>query len=150
MRPGNGTAVIAAYEALAGALRAALEPAGVQVLDGPRVAEELADDVLLVGYSGDYGLTMSHMRAGLGNRIDETATLYCLFSTVSGDTDLPARRARAQEVLDVVAAICALERPLAGLVDRLGFGESIDFQQAQTEDGAVCELSFSLVGRILR
>lgn len=150
MEPTSGTRVIAAYEALSGALRAVLEPAGVQVLDGPRVAEDLQPDVLLVGYSAEAALSATHERAGLGGRINETLELRCLFSTASGDTDLPARRARVQEVLDLIAAVCATQRPLAGAVDRLGFGASLDLQQEQTRDGAVAELSFSLLGRIIR
>lgn len=150
MEPTNGTRLIAAYEALSGALRAVLEPQRVQVLDGPRVAEDLQEDVLLVGYSPDAAVSATHQRAGLGARITETFELRCLFSTVSGDTDLRARRQRVQDVLDLIAAMCALDRPLGGAVDRLGFGESLDLQQEQTSDGAVAELSFSLVGRILR
>lgn len=150
MEPTNGTRVIAAYEALSGALRAVLEPAGVQVLDGPRVAEDLEPDVLLVGYSAEAAATASHERAGMGSRITETVEIRCLFSTASGDTDLNLRRARVQEVLDLIAAVCALDRPLGGAVDRLGFGGNLDLQQEQTRDGSVAELSFSLVGRILR
>lgn len=150
MRPTAGTRLIDAYEALTGALVAALSQIDVQVLDGPRVAQELEPDVLLVGYSQDAGMTLSHQRAGLGSRIDETFTVRCFFSTVSGDTELTARRARVRQMLDVVAALCALERPLGGVIDRLAFGEQLDLEQEQTEDGAVCELEFSLTGHILR
>jgi hypothetical protein len=150
VEPTSGTRVIQAYEALSGALRSVLEPAGVQVLDGPRVAEDLQPDVLLVGYSPEAALTATHERAGLGARITESIELRCLFSTASGDTELSQRRARVQEVMDLISAMCALQRPLAGAVDRLGFGESLDLQQEQTRDGAVAELSFSLTGRILR
>ncbi|MFB9378595.1 hypothetical protein ACFFKU_06870 [Kineococcus gynurae] len=150
MRPQSGTRLITAYTAVLDLLTAQLVTVGFEVIDGPRAAQNLPNDVLLLATGGDIGMTMTQARAGLGARRDESFTLRAVLSTWSGDTDLGVRRERIEAALNVLDQLTTDRTLFTGVLDDLRLGEDFGMEQQQTTDGAVIEVVLTLVGRILR
>ena len=89
------TTVPAVIDALIAAATAAM-PEGAQVVDGPRAAQELASDVLIVGQFSEGGTVRSSQTraAGLGTRPAESFAVQCILSSWSGDPGMKPRRDR--------------------------------------------------------
>lgn len=120
------------------------------VLDGPRTAEDLPEDVVVIGQpnTGGESVTNDVERAeGLGHRYVETFEVYCVASSVGGDTDMKARRDRCLELVQLLEQGLKQDRGLGGVCDLVGLGPSMNWAQAQTPDGSVCEVAFSVVGQ---
>lgn len=126
-------------------------PAG-SVLDGPRSIQDLPNDVLLIGFSApglpavDSDLSRSE---GLGHRYEETFEVRCLISSAAGGTNIKARRDACFAILQKVEATLKESAGLGGVADAVTLGPSQAWGEEQTQDGAVCEVSFSIVGRAL-
>ena len=120
------------------------------VLDGPRAAQDLPPDVVVIGQPNTVGEAFNNdvtRTDGLGHRYVETFEIYCVVSSTCGDTDMKARRDRCLEMLAVVENALKEDRGIGGACDVAGLGPNMRWAQAQTKDGAVCDLAFSVVGR---
>lgn len=143
------TRVPAVIDALVGRMSEVL--AGqVDVVDGPVAAEGLSDGVLIIGWPGDEGDSVTNdvtRSPGLGHRYEETFEVHCVASLVSGDTGMKATRDAVKAIIDTVSAALKADRALGGVCDLAGLGPSMRWAEAQTADGSVCEVLFSVVGR---
>lgn len=141
------TRVPAVVDALIAAFTEALPNA--QVVDGPRTAQELADDVVIVGQFSDAGSVRSTQvrQQGLGSRPQETFTVQCVLSSWSGTPGMRARRVRAGEMLAAVDTALRADMTLGGVADNVTLGENIEWLQDQTNSGPVCEVAFEVTGR---
>lgn len=120
------------------------------VLDGPRAAEDLPDNVVVIGQPSTAGESVSNdveRVQGLGHRYAETFEVYCVVSAVSGDTSMKALRDRCHAMIALIEQGLKQDTGLGGACDLAGLGPSMQWAQAQTEDGAVCEVAFSVVGK---
>lgn len=128
----------------------ASRPGDADVVDGPVAAQGLSERVLVIGWPGDDGDAVSNdiTRAeGLGHRYFETFEVHCVASVVSGNTDMKATRDEALAIVNGVEALLKEDRGLGGACDQAGLGPSMRWAQAQTPDGSVCEVLFSVVGK---
>ena len=143
------TRVPAVLDALVARMRTAL--AGqADVVDGPVAAEGLSDTVLVIGWPGDDGdsVTNDITRAqGLGHRYEETFEVHCVASKVSGNLTMKDTRDAVKAILEAVSAALKADRALGGVCDLAGLGPSMRWAEAQTPDGSVCEVLFSVVGK---
>lgn len=141
------TAVPAVVDALVTALRGQLS--GVQVPDGPLAAQDLDPDALVVGITpeGGQAVEVERTREGLTGWRERFA-IWCLISSARGDDDVKARRDRCAELLQVVDT--ALVPGLGGIGSLLiGVGPQVGWTQAQTPQGVVVEVAFSVTGTVL-
>lgn len=121
-----------------------------EVVDGPVAAENLPEVVLVVGWPGDDGDAVSNTveRAqGYGHRYVEVFEIHCVASVVSGDVDMKATRDRAKAIVDAVSVALKADRALGGVCDLVNLGPSMRWAEAQTPDGSVCEVLFSVAGK---
>lgn len=125
----------------------------VQIEDGPPVdMTTLADDVLSVGYPGPEGSSATSeltRQQGLGNRLQETIELFCVFSSRSGDLAMKDRRDRCLWAVGIVDAALKADRGLGGVVDNCTLGPTMRWGQDQHRDGATCDVMFSIAARVL-
>jgi hypothetical protein len=148
------TRVPAMVAALFAKLREGFKDDVVDDIDGPPVTlAGLGDDVLSVGFSAPGGLSIDvqvEKQQGLGApRYAEVFQVFMVFSSVSGDTDLEARRARCLWALTKVQTILEADRGLGGVVDAVGLGPAMEWGQDQHEDGCTVAVGFSIVGSAL-
>lgn len=116
--------VPAALTALAERLRVSPRIAAIQITgqapiliqDGPWLASPSDPDVICVGWTPDEGdgveTTVDH---GMGSS-QESSDVICMVSSWGGDTDLVARRARTDVLLDAMTAELDADRTLGGAV----------------------------------
>jgi hypothetical protein len=140
--------------ALVTACQASSNLTGVTVVDGPRVADESDQDRLFIGFDpeDDTAVTGDQQFAGMpGRSRDQTFEITCLAEAWTGDTDVPARRARAYQIM---AAVEQLLRPTVGdhtlgvpglLWAQLAGGENL--AQRQTSRGAYAGVTFTVTCR---
>ncbi len=141
------TRIPAVVDALVTTMKAAIGERAV--LDGPRSIEDLPNDVLLIGFSapGTPAVESEVSRAqGLGHRYDEVFEINCLISSAAGGTDIKARRDACFEILKKVEQALKASAGLGGVADSVTLGPNQNWGEAQTQDGAVCEIAFSIVG----
>ncbi len=131
--------------------RAALPAA--TVLDGPRAAQELHDEVLQVGVgNGDtdeaYGVEQEPA-GGLSGRGVEVITVHCEFSTWSGDQDgaVPTLRTRVGAVLGLLDNAFRADQQLAATCDRVNLGTRLRWYALQSEDGPGLGVEFDITAR---
>lgn len=120
------------------------------VLDGPRAAQDLPEAVVVIGQPNTAGQSFSNdveRAEGLGHRYVEVFEVHCVVSVVSGNIDMKALRDRCHALLALIEQGLKQDRGLGGACDLVGLGPSMQWAQAQTEDGAVCEVAFGVVGR---
>lgn len=141
------TRVPAVVDALVARLRADLD---CQVVDGPPAGQDIQKAVLFVGYDaiGSQSITTSVERAqGLGHRYTETFQIACLIDVGSGDEVAKTVRDRAHVLFAGVDAALKTDRALGGVCDLVSLGPDVEWHQVQTEEGAACGVSFSVVGQ---
>jgi hypothetical protein len=119
--------------------------ATVTIHDGPPTTAE-TPDWIAVGYQP--GTTESVVLAWDwaqigGQRSEETYDVLCSFATTSGDEGMTARRLRAIEILDAIAAALSTDRTLGGAV-RLARLKEGAMHQEETEDGSRIGFTFTL------
>lgn len=141
------TSVIpAAIDGLLSILASATGLSGVQVVDG-QPTTNTAKDVVCVGYT-DEGQAVSFEQApkALGNlRRDESFEITCMVSAWNGNTIAKTVRDRA---FDLFAACETAIRDGATLNGSVIFAEvrSGSVSQYQTDQGAVCDVQFTVAG----
>lgn len=156
------TRVDAVVPALISALRTAL--AGVQVLDGPRAAQELADTVLQVGignsdnaeaYSSD-----TEREPGLSGRLSEIITINCELTTWSGAQDdiqlqgggttpggVGPLRTRLTGIIGQIDGLFRADQQLAGTCDLVNLGPRARWYALQSDTGPGVGVEFAVVAR---
>jgi len=131
----------------------ALAGQNVSVYDGPPVAFDIGD-LLFVGLASadnendNFGGSADQDWSGLGNRTrEERGSISCLLATSNGNSDVPAARARAIVIADLVAAALRADPTLGGTVSGLmwvGFGGRHNLEQFQADDGAGVFYAFEI------
>lgn len=122
----------------------------LQVLDGPPAAQSLHDDVVCIGFYGPEGhsIDVRQERAqGWGARSVEVFELFCSFSSASGDLDMKPRRETCRLFLSELDQLLADHPTLDGVVDQVQVSGTLRWAQEQSQEGAACAVSFSIVGK---
>lgn len=150
MRSQATSSLPAVIDALLVTWRAALAGAGdaTEVFDGPIGANTPAGgDVVVVGVEPPTAAAEGQQEPhGLGNRLQEDFTVHCRVSSLSGDTDMKARRDRAYAILAILTAVLKTNPTLGGVCDRVFLGRELTLWQGQITDGAVAEVAFDITG----
>lgn len=146
-----------AITGLLAVLAAAPALEGVPVLDGPKVTESKAAEIIAVGFTGERmsrtgaypettgpaaeatsvleGLAVSPER--------ETAEIRCMIAVLDGSRDITAARGRAYDLLAACGQAIAANKTLGGAVMAAWVsGHTLD--QDQTQKGAVVTVLFSV------
>lgn len=132
------TVVDALYDALSGAWALS----DTQVLDGPS-DEEVAPDVLLVGYSAD-GPSAESTQVPVGLRADrESVDVYCVASSWAGGSAVRPRRARVFDIVAHVRSLLAADKTLGGAVANARI-TAMGLTQELTTKGAVATVEFTV------
>jgi len=117
----------------------------LRVTDNPLLEEGFDERrLLLVGTSAQYlpgGAQASSSFDLAGERVQ--VDIVCELTVWSGDTDAPAERAAAFEVLDTLAALLARRRDLFGSVDWARITRAT-YEPGQTEQGAAASVEFTV------
>lgn len=118
----------------------------VRVDDGPWLAKPEEADVVVIGWIPDEGTAVEYTDAiaGLASS-QETYDVTCLASSWSGDTDLVARRGRADSLVEAIRAELKTDRTLGGAVTRARLA-TLSLDQYQTSSG--CEVAIQFVVRV--
>lgn len=147
------TRVPAFLDALDTRLRATLVADDWQVYDGPPADPNLDGDVFVFGIPDESGsaVTVSSERAdGLDIRYDETLTVRCVLSHLTGDVDdMSGARTRVKSGVDIIDTALRQDRGIGGVVDLTHLGDEEDWRQAQTQDGLAVECAFTIVAKVL-
>ena len=122
---------------------------GVTVLDGPRAAQELHDDVLQVGVgNSENARAYESVQTveGYGNRPKEAATIHCELSTWSGSQDAQARplRRRIGTLLGQIDTLLRAHSTMSGACDRIYLGQHTRWYALQSEDGPGLGVEFAV------
>jgi hypothetical protein len=127
--------------------------AGVRVFDGVPVGDEAEalGEFVLVGHDGDPEstpeITVVQEWVDLAcSRRAETGVVPCAVVVQSGDTDLSARRGRAQVLVSALADSIVTDMTLGGVVDSVLL-LSGSARQLQTEQGTAVVLPFDITYR---
>ncbi len=133
-------------------LASGIDPA-LQVLDGPHVGEILAD-VIVVGLSENperpgYTTSVSRLEGFGRPRLEENWTVRCLLSVMTGDSDIPAMRARAVAIITALDTALRDAHHLEGVWDRARFGSEAQWVPIQYEQGTVVNVLFTVEGTSL-
>ncbi|SDN17820.1 hypothetical protein [Streptomyces wuyuanensis] len=146
------SAIPGAIDALLTVLRAAPDLADVQVLDGPPVGDQSAQDYVAVGYQegAEESVQMAQDFNAAGARTrDEDFDILCWIDTWTGDSDVSARRTRAFELLAVVedairaSGVSPTAPTLNGAV-LWAHLTNASLRQANTTDGVRAVIAFSV------
>lgn len=122
-------------------------PTAPLVLNGPRVKEDLGDEVLIIGWDpGASNHVVAHRAdEDMLGRQTESGQIACYVGVRSGNTDMAAVRARAVAIItDLEAAIRADQDGLDGSVDNASVGPDLGLTHFQDRDGASVGVSFSV------
>jgi hypothetical protein len=119
--------------------------AGVPVFDGPPVTGESPTDYVTVGFvpGEDFGGDFEQVR-GLSEMTEESGTVRCQIVSTTGDTDLPARRARAFELYDAWHQWVTDDPTLGVLYPSSSASLSAEVQPLQTTSGATQRLAVTV------
>lgn len=117
----------------------------VTVIDGPLVSADVPDDYVTVGYvDNDQGGSYTQVQDPNGFQWQETGTVRCQLSCVTGDADLPAVRVRAFALIDAVEAAVRADRRL-GVLSPSGTSElDVDVLSLSNANGTAQQLTFTL------
>lgn len=154
----TGSQVPAVLEALLTRLGATMtgldDPADDwQVLDAGPGAIDVEPDVLIVGFADFDGtaVTANVQRSqGMGHRYTETYEVRCMLSSERGDEDVATPRARCVAGLALVEAALTTDNGVGGVVDQAQLAGAQQWAQAQTPQGATCEVAFTIECRVTR
>lgn len=118
----------------------------VRVVDGPWLDRPSEEDVIAIGWIPDEGeaVEFTDALAGLGSS-QESYDVTCLASSWSGDTDIPARRARVDTLIEAVRAGLKADQTLGGTVTRARLA-TLSLNQWQLPKG--CEVAVAFVVHI--
>jgi hypothetical protein len=115
----------------------------VRVEDGPWLDRPSEPDVIVIGWTPDEGqaveLTHTYDMGSGGESYD----VVCLASSWSGDTDLAARRARADELVEAVRIELRADQTLGGVVTHAEI-TSQSWDQYQTSNGCEVPVQFTV------
>lgn len=117
---------------------------GVRVEDGPWLNRPEEPDVVVVGWTPDEGtaVEMADTIAGLGSSA-ESYDVTCLASSWSGETDMAARRARVDAMVEAVRGGLRIDHTLGGVVTRARVG-TVSLDQFQTDAGCEAAVVFTV------
>ena len=134
----------AALDGLVAVLSASAALRGVQIFDG-QPTTDTPKDFIAVGFSEDGpAVSFNHSPAGLGNaRRAETFDITCVVSSWNGGTNAATVRNRA---FAMFSACEAAIRAGGTLNASVLFAQVVQgsVTQMQTEQGAVCDVEFSV------
>jgi hypothetical protein len=125
----------------------------VQVINGPRAAQSIDPDALLIAITpgGSEAVSVSSTPApGLGGRPVDSFTVWALISCYHGDDDVQGLYDRAGTILDQLETGLTTAGGLPGLADDLQLGPDFTWTPAQFQNGVAVEVSFTITGRVLR
>jgi hypothetical protein len=125
----------------------------VHVMDGPRAAQDLPDNVLQVGignedsaeaYSSD-----TEVQPGLSGRLVETITVNCELSTWSGDqvAGIASLRTLIGGWLATIDTGLRADQQLTATCDRVHLGPRARWYGIQSPDGAGIGVRFQITAR---
>lgn len=115
----------------------------VLIQDGPWLASPSDPDVICVGWTPEEGNTVdTTVTHDLGSR-QESSDVVCMASSWGGDTDLAARRDRADALLDAVDVELAADRTLGGVVAMAEVTSHV-WDQYQTKGGCQVTVQFTI------
>lgn len=125
-----------------------------QGFDGPPASQIVDFDLFVIGhpdFDGTAVVSDVQPTPGMGRgRFTETHEVRCILSSQSGDLSMKARRDHVHEALDALETALTQDSGLGGVVDTVTYGPSMMWAQTQTQDGATCEVAFSVVARVTR
>lgn len=123
---------------------------GVNVVDGPQVTSDAADDWLFVGYNGDTpdeyneGATgQQSLMAFAKVKGDDGQVICAVVSRSPGSTDITATRARANGFLAAAEAAVRADMSLGGLVMQ-SYVTDYRYSPVQTQQGAKVRIVFTV------
>lgn len=118
---------------------------GVQVVDGQPLTVE--PDIVCVGFTGlpgERSVEATEDRGQLATGADrERYDVYCLASSLKGETDARAVRVRAFELVEAIRADLQRDPRLGGLVMSARLAV-LGLEAEQTKDGATASLLFTV------
>lgn len=121
----------------------------VNVVDGPQVTSDAANDWLFVGYNGDTPDEYNEGSAGQQSLMafakvkGDDGQVTCAVVSVSGDTDITATRARAHIILSAAEAAVRADMQLGGLVMH-AYVSDYRYSPVQTQQGAKVRIVFTV------
>jgi hypothetical protein len=122
---------------------------GVQVADGPQVNSDPSIDWLFVGFNGDVpdeyneGAIAQQSLMAFAKTKQEDGQVTCSVVSTSGDTDIPATRARAYGLVAAAEAALRADMTLGGLVMH-SFVSDHRYSPVQTTKGAKVRVVFTV------
>jgi hypothetical protein len=153
---GYNSTVPAALLGLAAALRKWPALDGVEVLDGPKVTESKALEVIGVGWTGERmarsGAYPENVRPftdvtatldGMSLRAHEEYPLRNMLAVLDGSKDVERARVRAYALLSACGAAVAADKRLGGAVAMAFLGGHTAVQE-QTQRGALVTIAFEV------
>jgi hypothetical protein len=121
----------------------------VNVVDGPQVNSDAADDWLFVGFNGDIPDEYNEGAAGQQSLMafakvkGDDGQITCAVVSRSGDTDITATRSRAHVVLSAAEAALRADIQLGGLVMQ-AYVTDYRYSPVQTKAGAKVRFVFTV------
>jgi Na+(H+)/acetate symporter ActP len=122
---------------------------GVNVVDGPQVTSDAADDWLFVGYNGDTpdeyneGATGQQSLMAFAKVKGDDGQVICAIVSRNGDSNVVATRARANGVLSTAEAAVRADMQLGGLVMQ-AYISDYRYSPVQTKAGAKVRVVFTV------
>lgn len=121
------------------------ESTGLLVSDDPLLDGTDVRRLLLVGTSAQYlpGGAQANVRHGYGGRESVQVDIVCELTTWSGDTDAPAERTRAFDVLAALTTLLSRNRDLGGTADWARITR-VTYEPGQADLGAAATVEFTV------
>lgn len=122
---------------------------GADVVDGPQVDSEPVTDRIFVGFNGDTpdeyneGAVAQQSRMAFARVKQEDGQVTCAVVSVSGDTDIPALRARAYGFLSAAEDALRQDPQLGGLVMD-SFVSDHRYSPVQTQQASKVRIVFTV------
>jgi len=122
---------------------------GIQVVDGPQANSDAANDWLFVGFNGDVpdefneGAVVEQSLMAFARTKQEDGLVTCAVVSRSGDTNIPAARARAYGFLAAAEDAVRADMQLGGLVMH-AFVSGHQYSPVQTQQGAKVRVVFTV------
>jgi hypothetical protein len=141
------SAVPDAINALVAMLRVTPALSGVEITDGPPLADSVSREVLCIGYSpaeDTDAVDVTAARGDLGSSRDrEQFTVHCSLGVLNGDRDTLAARTRAYALLDAAGFAIAADTSLRKTVMNARLG-SHSLRQSDTNTGLLARINFDV------
>lgn len=123
--------------------------AGVNVVDGPQVTSDAADDWLFVGFNGDVPDEYNEAATGQQSLMafakvkGDDGQVTCAIVSRSGDSDITATRLRANGFLSAAEAALRADMQLGGLVMH-AYVSDYRYSPVQPKQGAKVRFVFTV------